>query len=472
MSTQLANPKDLLFPYQRRWVDDKSRFKIGCWARQTGKDFSTGCEIAEDMIANPNTEWMIVAPSERQSIESLDKVKKWLQAFDIAFEDEIFELDEDDIKATGVKLANGSKCYAVPGKPATVRGPSANVLFTEFSFFEQPEETWKALAPIISNPLKGGQKKVRAISTPNGKTGQGQRFYEILKENYFEPVEGRKNVWSVHYVPLKAAIAEGLPVDYDELAAFLGDPVTQAQELDLEFLDGVYQLLTFDMVNAAESRDATTTPELDYWENTMETVFLGVDFGRTEDPTVCWACALIGDVLVTREILVMRDTSSVEQLEQLRKRFRKATRVCYDYTGPGIGLGDFIVKEFGEWSPSSHKMGKVELCNFSAPFKRLLFPPLHQRFESPCRVRIPAGDAELRNDLFAMQQVVKGGAFYYDSPRTKDGHSDRCVALALCNRAAGDGGGIIMAPDPVTTYSNNGGSAYAPNNATLSTRPF
>lgn len=441
MTVAIANPKDLLFPYQRKWVNDQSRFKIGCWARQTGKDFSTAAEIAEDMLLHPMTEWLIAAPSERQSVESLDKVKKWLEAYDVAFEDEIFDLKEDDFKATGIKLANGSKCYAVPGKPSTVRGMSANMLLTEFSFFEDPDGTWKALAPIISNPLKGGQKKIRIISTPNGKAGKGQRFYEILKNNYFEPLEGRKAVWSVHYLPLKEAIADGLPVDYDELAAFLDDPVTQAQELDLDFLDGVYQLLPWDMINAAESREASLDAPLDYWETTKEPVFLGVDFGRTGDPTVCWACALVGDVLVTREILVIRDTSSDIQLEHLRRRLRKAVRCCYDYTGPGIGLGDFLVKEFGKWDTKSRKAGKVELCTFSTSFKRLLFPPLVKRFDVPCRVRIPAGNSELRNDLSGMQQTVKGAAFFYDSPRTKDGHSDRCVALALCNRAAGDGGG-------------------------------
>mgnify|MGYP006954172279 CR=1 FL=1 len=30
----------ILYPYQRRWLDDKSRFKIGMFARQTGKTFT------------------------------------------------------------------------------------------------------------------------------------------------------------------------------------------------------------------------------------------------------------------------------------------------------------------------------------------------------------------------------------------------------------------------------------------------
>jgi len=35
-----------------------------------------------------------------------------------------------------------------------------------------------------------------------------------------------------------------------------------------------------------------------------------------------------------------------------------------------------------------------------------------------------------------MQQVVRNGEYDYYAPRTKDGHSDRCTALALAVRAS------------------------------------
>jgi hypothetical protein len=38
-----------------------------------------------------------------------------------------------------------------------------------------------------------------------------------------------------------------------------------------------------------------------------------------------------------------------------------------------------------------------------------------------------------------MQQIVANGEYNYWAPRTKEGHSDRCTAGALANRAAGDG---------------------------------
>ena len=44
----------------------------------------------------------------------------------------------------------------------------------------------------------------------------------------------------------------------------------------------------------------------------------------------------------------------------------------------------------------------------------------------------------MREDLHAMQQVVNKGEYSYWAPRTREGHSDRCTALALAVRAAGE----------------------------------
>jgi phage FluMu gp28-like protein len=112
--------------------------------------------------------------------------------------------------------------------------------------------------------------------------------------------------------------------------------------------------------------------------------------------------------------------------------------VCFDYTGPGIGLGDHLVDApgIGRWRPEQHEMGKVELCTFSAQFKRQIFPKLRRAFEAPTKLRIPISTV-IREDLHEMKQVISNGEYNYWAARTKAGHSDRCTALALAVRAAG-----------------------------------
>lgn len=459
-----VNPLDRLLPYQRAWYEDGSRFLAGVWSRQTGKSFATAAIVAASMIAQANCMWMIAAPSERQSHEALEKVKQWLSAFAVSYAEELEALDGMESKAGAVRLSNGSRCIAVPGKPDTVRGMSANVWLDEFAFFEDPDATWKAILPSITNPLRGGEKRVILTSTPNGKAGRGKRFYDICSaarptqqaatawqatentpaRHAEAPAEAGVTSmrWSVHTVPLRDAIADGLPVDYETLATAIGDPLAVRQELDAEFVDTQSQLLPTEIILRAESEEATLHPAADVFGGGRD-LRVGVDVGRVSDPTVIWTAERLGDVLYTREVLVLAGMSHADQLSIIRARVAAATRCCMDYTGMGIGMGDMLVREFGEYKPEAHKFGRVELCTFSAALKREIFPKLREAMEA-CRLRIPT-DPALRTDLSAMQQVCSGGQFSYEAPRTKDGHSDRCTAAALCVRA---GAGVGNVPLP------------------------
>jgi phage FluMu gp28-like protein len=151
----------MLLPYQRKWVDDLSRFKIGIFSRQSGKDFSAASEGVEDCIKNPKTTWLIGAAGERQALESLAKWKEWAEAYKFAIEDYAEDRDTAEalINSASITWANGSRAIAVPANANTMRGYSANVLITEAAFVENFGEVWRAVLPSITNPLRGGEKK-------------------------------------------------------------------------------------------------------------------------------------------------------------------------------------------------------------------------------------------------------------------------------------------------------------------------
>lgn len=445
MSTRIISPREILFPWQRCWVDDDARFKAGIWSRQTGKDFSSAAEIVEDCLKKDKNTWLIGAPSERQSLESLAKCREWSEAYQVAIAD-AFETRVDNhaealLKAAEIHYPNGSRIVAVPGRPDTVRGFSANVLLTEFAFFEDPEETWRAVLPTITNPLRGGEKKMRVISTPNGK---GDRFFKIVDENLLHPVAGRKMRWTVHKVTIHDAIAQGLPIDIEQIREGMDDQEGFAQEYECEFLDTASVLLPYDLIALAEAGEATEVIEPSFFANRARRLYLGIDFGRQNDPTVCWTLEQQGDVLWTREVLVLRQVDTPDQAAILRSRIAAASHVAFDYTGPGVGLGDLLVKEpgVGQWDPSDHKFGKVELCTFTAQFKREIFPRLRTKFQAPTKLRIPVSRV-IREDLHAMQQIISNGQYNYWAPRGRDGHSDRCTALALAVHASGKSAGPV-----------------------------
>ncbi len=450
----VSSPLDLLLSYQSDWVFDACRFKIGLMARQVGKDFSSGGEGIRDIklkeLQGQKTSWMIAAPSERQSLLSLEKWKDWASAFEIAVED-IEEQREGGsetlLKSTTITFAGGSKVTAVPGKPDTVRGDSANVLMTEFAFFENPDATWRAILPSITNPLRGGEKKVRLISTPNG---QGNKFHELwAKAVRFQrgvPQVLQKGQWSGHFVDIHKAVADGLPVDVDELRAALNDPDGWAQEFECQFLDAAAVLLSYELIALNEGPEATEAIAPEYWSlPSTFPVDLGIDFGRKRNLTVCWAAEKVADLQITKEVLCLQDTSTPDQVDHLRPRIQKARRVALDYTGPGIGLGDYLVKEFGQWDPKAHKFGKVELVTVSNSEKQDLFSKLRMAYEQR-RWRIPVSRT-IREDLHSVHRVVTAaGNITYRAPHSDDGHADRCFAQALCTRA-GAGTGITFSAD-------------------------
>ena len=67
-----------LLPYQQSWLADESRFKIGMWARQTGKSFATACEASVDCVRRPGQHWVVLSAGERQALEWMQKARFWV----------------------------------------------------------------------------------------------------------------------------------------------------------------------------------------------------------------------------------------------------------------------------------------------------------------------------------------------------------------------------------------------------------
>jgi len=159
-----------------------------------------------------------------------------------------------------------------------------------------------------------------------------------------------------------------------------------------------------------------------------------IDFARKRHLSVAWTNERVGDVLQTREVLEMHDMSTPDQVDLLRPRIEKCQRVCLDYTGPGVGMGDYLVKEFGEYDPKAHKNGKIELVTFLQNTKVDLFSKQRMAFEAKL-VRVPISRV-IREGLHSVHRVTSNnGGVTYRAPQTEDGHADRCTAHALSVRA-------------------------------------
>lgn len=418
-----VSPYSVLLQYQRRWVDDESRFKIGCMARQTGKSFSTSFETVRDCLRRKTT-WVCLSRGERQALEWMAKAKDHSAAFHVALADYQEERENSDalMRSAEISWPNGSRLIALPSNPDTARGYSANLVLDEFAMHDKPDEIWRAIFPSISNPLRG-EYKLRIVSTPNG---MANRFADIW-------TKGER--WSRHKVTIHDAKDQGLGVNIEELKEMMDDPEGWAQEYECEFIDASSVLLHYDLIATCEKPTASKSVPIEFWTQGNSTLVCGIDFARSRDMTVCWTLEKVGDVWNTVEVLELSGMNSVLQFEILKLRLSRARRCCHDYTASGIGIGDQMVLQFGEWKPSDHRFGRVELVKFGNTNKLEMFGAVRIAFENGA-VHIPSS-REIREDLHSMQRVTmdKGGVTYR-APHLKGSHADRFTALALALRAA------------------------------------
>ncbi|EGJ20106.1 hypothetical protein RSWS8N_18139 [Cereibacter sphaeroides WS8N] len=445
-----VSPVVRFLPYQRAWIADDSRFKIGMFSRQTGKTFSTCGECVDACFTawkdDRRTRWVILSRGERQAAEAMTEViKPFTRAFyevyntlvkggEPRFEEGEFRAPQEKgpdavYKALEVAFPNGSRITALPANPDTARGFSANVILDEFAFHAKSREIWAALFPVIS---KGGQK-LRVISTPNGK---GNKFYELMT------AEG--SVWSRHVVDIHEAVRQGLDRDIDMLRAGMADEDAWAQEYELKWLDEANAWLDYDLISACE-HPAAGMPGL-YMGGPC---FVGVDIAARNDLFVIWVLELVGDVLWTREVIARRRVSFQEQdrlLAEVFRRFR-VVRCRIDQTGMGEKPVEDAKRAHGD---------RVEGILFSAANKLDLATGLKESMQDR-KTRLPAGDPVLRADLHAIKsQVGISGTRRLVADGDTDGHADRFWALAL----AASAGKLTYQPFDYQAVPRHGGDDF------------
>lgn len=428
-----TDPRSVLNQYQFISHHDKARFIQELWSRQTGKDFTLASVASSECFSTRNTRWNIFAPSERQSILSLDQGKTWCEAWGLAIDD-VLEVGEGKnpalhMRSTEIVLSNRSRIKALPGLPHTVRGDSANVAVTEADFVEDWPEFWRAVSFQILNE-SSGLKKVRLISTPNG-VNSGMHKLWTKQDGVAK--------WSRRLVNIWQAYLMGALLDPWAVREALDDPEGWIQEALCQFLETSSFLLPYDLIAKGESLEASESQTPEAIKAMNLAVHGGIDFGRINDPTVMVTGVRGLGIKLVQNITRLKGVSTPDQIDILAPFIDLCEVVDVDNTGPGVGFGDLAVKRWGEYKPEEHKFGKIRLNTFTRPFKRLIFPMLRVGFEQ-ARMKVPMVQW-FREDLHSMRIVPTAEGFNYEAKHTKEGHSDGCTALALYNRAASEENG-------------------------------
>jgi phage FluMu gp28-like protein len=437
-------------PYQKRWIEDRSRLKLLEKSRQVGMSWATAYALVRRQ-AEPGARldaW-VASRDETQARLFLEDCRKFAHILDRAARARGASVLPENTRSGALALpfANGTQLHSLSSNPDAQAGKRGARVLDEFALHPDPKRLYAIAYPGIT---WGGQLEI--LSTHRG------------AQNYFNQlvVEARhggnpKN-FSLHRVTLQDALDEGflpklqakLPTDdprramdnaayYDFIRASCPDEETFLQEYMCVPADETTAFLPWDLIAAGEFAESEYTPlDLAREKNSARgaaslatrELYLGVDIGRVHDLTVFWLLERgPGGLHLTRDILTLENQPFARQEELLWERLALPglRRACLDATGLGRQLAERALERFGE--------RRVEPVTFTAPVKEDLAYGLRSLFEKRA-LRIPA-DKNIRADLRAIKKTTtSAGNIRFAADRGPGGHADRFWALALAAFAA------------------------------------
>jgi len=397
----------LLLPYQRQALKSmlEKKYSILMWSRQTGKSFVVSLFAVLRAIERKNHLVAIISPTERQSKELMEKVKRHVeflkQVGKLTGDVEFFEDTQTNVLE--VKFPNRSRIIGLPANPEGVRGLTGDVILEEAAFFKDGYRVYQAIFPSIT---RNRDFKLVVISTPRAKNDIFGHLWQMSEGN---------ELWFRQKLTIFDAVRLGLDVDVEELRKGVPNQDIWLQEYMCEFLDEESVLLPYELIHAC------TVEGIESDIRELTDVYLGVDIGRRHDLTVISILEKVAGRYYLRKQEILRRLPFSEQFQIIDHLTAYARKVAIDETGIGMQLAEELAKKWGEL--------KVLRVYFTAKTKEELASRMKAVFEDKI-ISIPP-DKDLIEDLHSVKKTLTpAGNIRYEG-ETQDSHADRFWSLAL-----------------------------------------
>ena len=454
---------DVLLPYQKAWLGDKSPVKVVEKSRRIGLTWAQALDdvLKASTSGRDGMDVLYISFNQDMTREYIDTCAEWAKKLQIVAgkvnEDIFRDGDEREIKAFRIDFASGHKILALSNRPSNLRGKQGRVIIDEAAFVEDLPELLKAALALL---MWGGQ--VIIISTHDGAENP---FNELIQD-----VRAGNLPYSLHRITLDDALSAGLyrricrvtKQDWTPEAeeAWRADLIkTYGDGADEELFciprqsSGAY--LTTGMIEACMETAPVLTwtpPAGDFVDWPLPVAerytkgwiaeqlepllsglpkdrahFCGVDFGRSGDLSVFWPATEEKDLrLVPPFVLELRNCPHRTQQQILFAVLDALPRfsgVSLDARGNGSALAEAARQQYGP--------GRVREVMISEGWYRETMPQLKAGIED--KTLILPKDAGILSD-FRSLRVMKGVARVPEQ-RTKDKtggrHGDSAVACAM-----------------------------------------
>ena len=445
MDSAVAQPVDVitrpktrsghvLLPYQEAWVNDPSDKKIWEKSRRIGATYAESYDVAAGRITGKrNEDYWFSSADESAAYEFADYCRFWAKMFDAVVDRFTEQIEDPKTKQLGtayvVRFASGKRMTAMTSNHRRFRSKGGDVGLDEFDYHDQQGKMYDAAEPCTT---WGG--RLRILSTYNGQR-MLYTFVQMGRRHKAGKARPGDIPFSVHRVTLPEAVEQGLvelinrakgtALTREGFLKARRDGCRNEDQWRQEYLaipsTDTTAWLPYDLIAACEDDAAGRADRFGDGPR-----YIGMDVGETKDLTTIWTLEQVGDVLWTRELLVLTDEPLRVKQDALLERLRhpRVVRACIDATGVGAQIAQ-----------EAKRAGKGEAVKFTLAVKDELASPLRGLFEDR-RIRVPA-DQAVREDLHAVRMTrTAAGNPRFDAERTEAGHADRFWALALANHAA------------------------------------
>ncbi|MBL7998272.1 MAG: hypothetical protein JNL32_06485 [Candidatus Kapabacteria bacterium] len=445
-----AAENQILLPYQRAWLNDKSQLKTAEKSRQIGFTWVQALEDVMDIGVEQLCERSYLSSKDLSSIELyIDYCKFWAKRVGVIMEDigvELIDVDRD-VSARCMRFKHGGKIYGTSSSIGALRGKNGKIGLDEFAFHKDAEQLWDAAQPATTWGFP-----LREFSSHNGKN---TLFYQHCVGGKLPASDKHHFPTSVHTITLYDAVRSGMLSKIRKHTVSIGEQnewmqsqfnksrgaknivwvapdgtefrVSQAamQEYLCMPVDESTAFMSYDFIGQCTRGDILTND----LNSISGDLYVGMDIARKRNLSVIWIAELIGERKYTRKVIVMEKTEFRTQRDVLYSVLKhpRLRRCCIDASGIGAQLAEDTVRDFGRYA--------VEDVLFTNAVKSTLAEGLRRSMEDS-NFLIPDDD-NVREDFHSIKkEVTSAGHVRFDAKESDEGsHADRFWAAALCNYA-------------------------------------
>ena len=171
----------ILLPYQKRWIANKSRFKIWEKSRRIGASWAEALNsvlLASQKERGQNTYY--VSTDKDNTRQFLSDCVFWIKKLSLVAEkvnEEIIKDEDKDVLIFVIRFASGKVVQSLPTKGEAIRSKQGRVVLDEAAFCQNLKGLVKAATPLLT---WGGQ--VSVLSSHNGEKTYFKKLIDLSEE--------------------------------------------------------------------------------------------------------------------------------------------------------------------------------------------------------------------------------------------------------------------------------------------------